>query len=156
MKSTVIRKAPFIIPQKKPTILSSDSIMDSHTPYPPRTAKVKANAYAIRVCVLIALSSFAYGYAGAIIATTLTQPSFTAAMGLDAASNEASLVGAINGLYYAGGVFGAFAGGWLSNRWGRKISAVVGNIILLISAAVMTGGVNVAMFITFRFCSGIG
>lgn len=105
---------------------------------------------------MIALSSFAYGYAGAIIATTLTQPSFVTAMGLDKASNQASLLGAINGLYYAGGVFGAFTGGWLSNKWGRKISAIVGNIILLISAAVMTGGVNVAMFITFRFCSGVG
>ncbi|KAL4861258.1 general substrate transporter [Aspergillus spectabilis] len=130
--------------------------MDSPSPIPLRPTKVKANAYAVRICILIALSSFAYGYAGAIIATTLTQPSFTAAMGLDTASNEASLVGAINGLYYAGGVFGAFTGGWLSNRWGRKMSALVGNIILLISAAVMTGGVNVAMFITFRFCSGIG
>lgn len=105
---------------------------------------------------MIAFSSFAYGYAGAIIATTLTQPSFVAAMGLDKASNEASLIGAINGLYYAGGVFGAFTGGWLSNKWGRKFSAIVGNIILLLSAAVMTGGVHVAMFITFRFCSGVG
>lgn len=105
---------------------------------------------------MISFSSFAYGYAGAIIATTLTQPSFSSTMGLDNRSNEESLVGAMNGLYYAGGVFGAFIGGWLSNRWGRKISAVVGNVFLLISAAVMTGSVNVAMFITFRFFSGVG
>lgn len=130
--------------------------MDRPSFDPRRPTKVRANAYAVRICILISLSSFAYGYAGAIIATTLTQPSFTAAMGLDTASNEASLVGAINGLYYAGGMFGAFTGGWLSNQWGRKMSALVGNTILLISAAVMTGGVNVAMFIAFRFCSGIG
>ncbi|KAL2815743.1 major facilitator superfamily domain-containing protein [Aspergillus granulosus] len=130
--------------------------MENQTIDSPTPRKVKANAYAIRTCIIIALSSFAYGYAGAIIATTLSQHSFTAAMGLDKASNEESLVGAINGLYYAGGVVGAFTGGWLSNRWGRKISTMVGNIILLIAAAVMTGGVNVAMFTTFRFFSGVG
>ncbi|KAJ5444681.1 Quinate permease [Penicillium daleae] len=130
--------------------------MDVQSLNPVRPASLKANLYTTGKCIMIALSSFAYGYAGAIIATTLTQPSFVTAMGLDKASNQASLLGAINGLYYAGGVFGAFTGGWLSNKWGRKISAIVGNIILLISAAVMTGGVNVAMFITFRFCSGVG
>jgi MFS family permease len=130
--------------------------MENQTLSPANPAKVKANAYTIGICVLISFSSFAYGYAGAIIATTLTQPSFSSTMGLDNRSNEESLVGAMNGLYYAGGVFGAFIGGWLSNRWGRKISAVVGNVFLLISAAVMTGSVNVAMFITFRFFSGVG
>lgn len=130
--------------------------MENQTLSPANPAKTKANAYSIGICVLISFSSFTYGYAGAIIATTLTQPSFSTTMGLDDKSNAESLVGAINGLYFAGGVFGAFIGGWLSNRWGRKISAVMGNALLLISAAVMTGGVNVAMFITFRFFSGVG
>ncbi|KAF9891927.1 hypothetical protein FE257_002890 [Aspergillus nanangensis] len=116
----------------------------------------RANAYAIGMSIIITISSFAYGYAGAIIATTLTQPSFHKSMGLDSAPNAHSLIGAINGLYYGGGVVGAFIAGWMSNRWGRKISTTVGNILVLVAGAIMTGSVNSAMFIVFRFVSGVG
>lgn len=119
-------------------------------------AAPRVNRYAAATSVMITTSSFAYGYAGAIIATTLTQPSFFETMGLNTASDSDSLIGAINGLYYAGGVFGAFIAGWVSNRWGRKLATTLGNILVLIAGAIMTGSVNPAMFICFRFVSGIG
>ena len=46
------------------------------------------NAYSLTVIGFITLSSVAYGYAGSVIATTLTQPSFTAAMKLDIAQRR--------------------------------------------------------------------
>ncbi|KAL4802969.1 general substrate transporter [Aspergillus unguis] len=114
------------------------------------------NRYALAMSTAITFSSFAYGYAGAVIATTLTQPSFNETMGLDTASNADSLIGAINGLFYGGGVVGAFVSGWVSNRWGRKAATALGNLLVLIAGAVMTGSVNPAMFICFRFVSGLG
>ncbi|KAH8802545.1 general substrate transporter [Xylogone sp. PMI_703] len=114
------------------------------------------NLYSICVICFITLSSAAYGYAGSIIATTLTQPSFNKYMGLETAPNAESLIGAMNALYYAGGIFGSFLAGWTSNRFGRKFSAIIGNVLLLISGALLTASVNPAMFIVFRFMSGLG
>jgi MFS family permease len=114
------------------------------------------NLYNVVVIGFITLSSAAYGYAGAIIATTLTQPSFTKTMKLDTVSNAEALIGAMNALYYAGGIFGSFLAGWTSNTYGRKFSAALGNILLLISGALLTASVNPGMFIAFRFLSGVG
>jgi MFS family permease len=115
-----------------------------------------ANLYSIVVIGFITLSSAAYGYAGSVIATTLTQPSFTKTMKLDELSNAEALIGAMNALYYAGGIFGSFLAGWTSNTYGRKFSAALGNILVLISGALLTASVNPGMFIAFRFVSGLG
>lgn len=116
----------------------------------------RANTYSLCVILFITLSSVAYGYAGSIIATTLTQPSFVKHMRLDSASNEAGLIGAMNGLFYAGGFVGGLLSGYTSDRWGRKASAALGNTLILVSGALLTAAVNPAMFIVFRFFQGMG
>ena len=55
------------------------------------------NLYSIVVIGFITLSSAAYGYAAANIATTLTQPSFQHEMGLRKNPNARAITGAING-----------------------------------------------------------
>lgn len=114
------------------------------------------NLYTVAVLFFVALSSAAYGYAGSIIATTLTQPSFTTHMKLETASNAEAITGAMNALYYTGGVFGSFFAGWSSRKFGRKFSTGFGNSLLVISGALMTAAVNPSMFIAFRFLSGFG
>ncbi|TVY18042.1 Quinate permease [Lachnellula arida] len=114
------------------------------------------NLYSLLVIGFITLSSAAYGYAGSVIATTLTQPSFTKHMKLDELPNAEALIGAMNALYYAGGVFGSFFAGWSSNKYGRKFSAALGNFLVLLSGALLTASVNPGMFIAFRFLSGFG
>lgn len=104
----------------------------------------------------ITIGSAAYGYSGAIIATTLTQPSFVAHMGLATAPNASALIGSINALYYAGGAVGSFVSGWMCDSQGRKWTVATGNVLVLISAALLTASVNPAMFIVFRFVSGFG
>ncbi|KAJ5717725.1 hypothetical protein N7488_003371 [Penicillium malachiteum] len=114
------------------------------------------NLYTVTVLFFITLSSAAYGYAGSVIATTLTQPSFTKHMKLDTAPNAAAITGAMNALFYTGGVFGSFFAGWSSKKFGRKFAAGFGNALLLFSGALMTASVNPTMFIAFRFFSGFG
>lgn len=130
-----------------PSESSQDEIFEKHQP---------ANAYCIFVICFISLSSISYGYAGAIIATTLTQPSFHSHMKLDTDPRAEGLIGAMNGLFYAGGVIGAFLAGWTNNRKGRKFTLIVGNLFILISGALLTASVNPEMFIVFRFTSGVG
>lgn len=118
--------------------------------------KQHVNTYSLFVILFITLSSAAYGYAGSIIATTLTQPSFIEYMKLDTAPNANSLIGAMNTLFYLGGIVGSFFSGWCSNKYGRKASVTIGNAMILISGALLTGSVNPAMYIVFRFFSGFG
>ncbi|KAJ5652681.1 hypothetical protein N7507_010107 [Penicillium longicatenatum] len=118
--------------------------------------KQHVNLYTAAVVFFITLSSAAYGYAGSVIATTLTQPSFVAHFKLDTAPNAESITGAMNALFYTGGVLGSFFAGWSSKQFGRKFSAGFGNSLLIISGALMTASANPAMFIAFRFFSGFG
>ncbi|OQU99467.1 hypothetical protein CLAIMM_05097 [Cladophialophora immunda] len=104
----------------------------------------------------VSWGSAAYGYAGSIIATTLGQPSFLEYMGLLTAPNAADLIGAMNGLFYAGGFVGAMCIGKISDRYGRKFSITLGAIVILISNALLAGSVNPPMFIVFRFFQGLG
>lgn len=113
-------------------------------------------AYSIYCIFFMGLGSMSYGYPAAIIGTTLGQPSFLSYMGLDTATNATQLIGAITALQYAGGIVGAFVHGWLSNAYGRKASILFGALMVLISGALLTGSVNVAMFIVFRFFNGWG
>lgn len=112
------------------------------------------NAYLIILVIFVCFGSSSYGYTAAVIGTTLGQPSFITYMGLDTAKNAASLEGAITSLFYAGGVIGSFCHSWVANSYGRKKSIAVACVIMILSSALMTASVNIAMFITFRFFSG--
>jgi MFS family permease len=76
--------------------------------------------YILGILVFMSLGSFSYGYASAIIATTLGQPSFNEYFELATRSNAAGLIGAMNGLYFAGGFFGVLSFPVVADRWGRK------------------------------------
>ena len=118
--------------------------------------KQKVTSHCIQVVMFLCLASTSYGYAASVIATTLSQPSFTKYMHLDTAPNSASLIGAMNALWFTGGAIGAIAAGWISSAYGRKICVAIGLTLLLVSAALLTASVNAAMFIVFRFFNGWG
>ncbi|KAE8331438.1 general substrate transporter [Aspergillus sergii] len=103
----------------------------------------------------IAWGAISYAYSASIIGTTLGQPSFLTYMELTA-ENSAALTGTITGMYHAGGVFGCLLNSYLADRIGRKWTASVAHIILLVSSACLCGSVHVAMFIVFRFFAGLG
>lgn len=114
------------------------------------------NAYLVFIILFMTFGSFTFGYASAVIGTTLGQPSFFKHMGLDTATNTQSLISAMVCLFFGGGVFGAFAQGFISNKWGRKWSIATGCTIVIISAALLTASINPAMFIVMRFLNGFG
>jgi len=97
-----------------------------------------------------------FGYGGSIIGTTLGQPSFLEYMGLDTNPHADQLFGAMNSLFYIGGLFGGFMAGYLSDIYGRKRVVLGGAALALVSQALTAGSVNIAMFIVFRFFVGVG
>ncbi|TKA44871.1 hypothetical protein B0A54_03161 [Friedmanniomyces endolithicus] len=100
--------------------------------------------------------SISYGYNASIIGTTLGQPSFIKYMKLDTLPNATDLISSTNGLFQTGGVVGTLIMPWIADKWGRKWGCAVPCMLLIISGAVMTGSVNIGMFLAFRFFSGAG
>ncbi|OAP62037.1 hypothetical protein AYL99_04240 [Fonsecaea erecta] len=110
-------------------------------------------------CFLLALGSFVYGYFAGIIGTTLTKASFLSYMGLiDADGNQTKnapgLIGAMTGVFQAGGIFGIIIAGHLADKIGRKRTSISIGILGIISSAIISASQNVGMFIALRFFTG--
>jgi MFS family permease len=107
----------------------------------------------IFIIIFISFGSAAFGFSNCVIGSTLGQPSFLSTMGLDTSPNADALTSAILALYYAGGFFGSFCHGLLADRWGRKVSAAVAAVIMVIASAICTASNNIGVYIAFRlFC----
>jgi MFS family permease len=104
----------------------------------------------------VALGSLTYGYSSSIISTTLGQPSFLAYFELDTRSNATQLEGAINGLFQAGGLFGSLSCIGSADRLGRKMAILVACLVTIVGGALQAGSVNIAMYLVFRFITGLG
>ncbi|KAK5162298.1 hypothetical protein LTS14_000645 [Recurvomyces mirabilis] len=115
------------------------------------------NLYNFGVALFVAVGSLCYGYASSISAALIGQPSWYAYMNLvPGTPHTNAILGAINGVYAAGGAFGCVFNMWSSEKLGRKRSIQVGCCISIVGAAVMTGSVDVPMFIVSRFIMGFG
>jgi MFS family permease len=86
----------------------------------------------------------------------LGQPSFIHYFQLATRSNANSLIGAINGLYQAGGLFGAVSVLWIPDKLGRKWALFIGAIFCIVGGSLQAGSVHIAMFLLARFLVGCG
>jgi MFS family permease len=102
------------------------------------------------------LGSLTYGYCASIIATTLGQPSFVKYFALDTRPDADNLTGAINGLFQAGGLIGALSCTVTADFLGRRKAILVAAIVTIIGGALQSGSVNIGMYITMRFVTGLG
>jgi MFS family permease len=76
-------------------------------------------------------------------------------MGLvQGSSNSDSIIGVINCIYSIGGVFGCIYNMWSAEYFGRKRSIQMACLLAIIAAALMTGSVNIPMFVVSRLIMG--
>ncbi|KAF5575469.1 major facilitator superfamily transporter [Fusarium pseudocircinatum] len=92
-----------------------------------------SSAMRLPIVIFVALGSLSYGYASSIIATTL---------------------GAINGLFQAGGFLGTLSCYAIADAFGRRKAILVAALISTIGGALQAGSVNIGMFIAMRFLTG--
>ncbi|KAK5313724.1 hypothetical protein LTR93_010721 [Exophiala xenobiotica] len=88
------------------------------------------------------MGNVAFGYPAAIIGTALSQPSFLIYMGLitkhGLTADANGLIGAMNGVFQDGALFGIFAAEMVMDRWGRKMAVLYTVILSLVGAALVT------------------
>jgi MFS family permease len=106
--------------------------------------------------IFVALGSVTYGYCASIIATTLGQPSFIAYFELDTRPNATDLIGATNGLFQVGGLFGALSCMKSADWLGRRKALFVGSIITTVGGSLQAGSLHIGMYIVARMITGIG
>ena len=114
-------------------------------------------AYNIRIILVLTLGSLTFGYGYSVISNTLGQPGFITKFHLDnGTAHTNAITGAINGLFAAGGVIGAFITGWMCEARGRKETMYLGAVVTIIGAVLQTASVDIAMFLVSRGITGIG
>ncbi|KAH7020461.1 sugar transporter family protein [Ilyonectria destructans] len=112
--------------------------------------------YNLRIIMFACFGSITYGYCSAIISTTLGQPSFRDYFNLDRISNTHQIEGGINGLFQAGGLLGALAGGYVADRFGRLTAIFTSCVFCVVGGALQAGSAHIAMFMAARFVTGLG
>ncbi|KAL6242227.1 hypothetical protein RBB50_010775 [Rhinocladiella similis] len=106
------------------------------------------------IVLFVALGSITYGYGSSIIATTTGQPTFLSYFQLDTRSNSDELLGAINGLFSVGGLFGCISCFWIPDKWGRKKAILFASFTSIIGNGLAAGSVHIAMFMIARLITG--
>lgn len=113
--------------------------------------------YNLYVILILTLGSLTFGYSNSVISNTVGEPGFLSYFKLDGSKSYAnSIEGAINGVFYAGEVFGAIFVTIFCDRLGRKKTSAVGCILSIIGGALQAGSVEIAMFLVARFITGVG
>ncbi|KAK7206978.1 general substrate transporter [Myxozyma melibiosi] len=108
----------------------------------------------ILAVIVAGLGSFTFGYANNATAGSFAQTTFIAKF--LSGSNADSVICGIIGGFLGGGYIGAIIQAPISNRWGRKAATGTGAVLVMISAALDAGAVDIAMFAVFRMTCGIG
>lgn len=110
------------------------------------------------IVTFVALGSCTYGYSSSIIATTLGQPTFIAYFDLDPTtrSNANDILGAINGLFQAGGLLGTLSCIATADRYGRRKAILIAAVICIVGGGFQSGSVHIAMYLVARLITGIG
>jgi MFS family permease len=61
-----------------------------------------------------------------------------------------TIIGAVNGVFFAGGFFGTLLSGWTADKFGRLNGFRIASALGLVGAAIQAGAVNVPMVPTSR------
>jgi MFS family permease len=114
------------------------------------------SATRLAIVLFVASGSTTYGYSSSIIATTLGQPTFLAYYGLDTSTDADSYIGAINGLFQAGGFVGTLISSSVADHYGRRVAILTSSIVCVIGGALQAGSIHIIMYIAMRFVTGVG
>ncbi|CAK7223967.1 hypothetical protein SEUCBS140593_005414 [Sporothrix eucalyptigena] len=118
-------------------------------------------SYNLWVILFASGGSVFAGFGLAVIANTIGQPSFYKTMNLvedstaPGYSHTSTILGAANGIFFAGGFFGTLLSAWAGDRVGRVNGFRIASLTGIIGGALQSGAINVPMFLVARLVTGI-
>ncbi|CAI4214053.1 unnamed protein product [Parascedosporium putredinis] len=113
--------------------------------------------YQFLVSVFASLGSLLFGYDLGVIAEAIAAQSFKSMFG-----DKPNEIGAVVSVFTGGAFFGAMFGGPAGDRFGRKMTILIGAIVFCLGGALQTGASNINFLIRGRvtalqqFMLGIG
>ncbi|OAG35679.1 hypothetical protein AYO21_10150 [Fonsecaea monophora] len=117
----------------------------------------KLTFYNILLAIFACSGGFAYGFAYQALTASIGQPQFYIYLGLERGTTyTANILGAINGLFFAGGAFGSVSQSWVGDKLGRRKALIIASSLALIGSSLVAGTVHVVMLIVFRLVQGWG
>ncbi|KAF7563903.1 hypothetical protein G7046_g210 [Stylonectria norvegica] len=121
---------------------------------------IPTSRYNFAIVFFVALGSFTYGFNASIMGTAFGLSSFYSYFNLASTGPRASytnaIIGATNGLFSAGGIFGCLILSRLADKIGRKRSIQIICTICVISVVFQAAAVHIAMLLVGRFLNGLG
>lgn len=119
-------------------------------------ARARANGYNHAIALFVCLGSFTQGFNSVVLGSVIGLSSFSSYMKFDPESTHgASIIDASNGVWTAAAFIGCWLVHWLSDRLGRRLAIQIISALCIISAAIQTGSVNIAMFLVGRTLNGL-
>ncbi|KAJ9614304.1 hypothetical protein H2200_002440 [Cladophialophora chaetospira] len=117
----------------------------------------KLTVYNIRVCAVVTIAAFSYGFGASVFVTSVGQPGFFEYYKLDPQSlHTADILSAINATFFAGCGIGALLQCWAADRVGRRGALAIAAAFSLVGSALVAGSVHIAMLSVMRVIQGIG
>ena len=95
--------------------------------------------------------SFLFGYDAGVMTDVIASKNFLAFFHTTSSSD---IIGAINSTFNGGAVFGALQGGLTMDRFGRKLTILMGALICLVGAILQCTAQNLAMILVGRILTG--
>ncbi|KAL4926600.1 general substrate transporter [Aspergillus undulatus] len=123
--------------------------------------KIIVNPYNLWVVIFAAVGTISTAYGLAIIGSTVGEPNLytyfnLAPQGAPGYDHTTRIIAALNGVNSAGAVAGCMYHVWSAERFGRKLTMIVGCSVLVVGGALCAGSVHIAMFIVGRGVAGVG
>ncbi|KAK6368175.1 hypothetical protein LTS17_009916 [Exophiala oligosperma] len=114
------------------------------------------SSYNVAVILFAAFGSLFGGYGLSVIVATLGQPTWYSSLNIDPTSSHATaIIGAANGVFFAGGFFGCLVSAYAVEKLGRLNGLRLAAVIGIIGAAIQTGAVNQGMYLAARVITGL-
>ncbi|PMD53062.1 general substrate transporter [Hyaloscypha bicolor E] len=107
--------------------------------------------FMISLAIFASTGSFLFGYDAGVMTDVIASKNFLAFFHT---TSDSDIIGAINSTFNGGAVFGALQGGLTMDRFGRKLTILMGALICLVGAILQCTAQNLAMILVGRIFTG--
>ncbi|KAH6673430.1 general substrate transporter [Halenospora varia] len=108
-------------------------------------------AFNVSLAIFAAAGSFLFGYDAGVMTDVIASPHFLKYFNTD---QESPIIGAINSTFNGGAVFGALMGGLTMDRFGRRMTILIGGLICCVGAILQSAAAHLAMILVGRIFAG--